>query len=66
MVAYKATFATFAKYMHKYPYSSHYSRESRYNAWKPVFLQLYIQLDHVIDPILNKVRKDDIRFVTGR
>ena len=35
------------------------------DTWQIMLLKLYIQLDHVIDLILDKIRKDDIRLVAG-
>ena len=31
-----------------------------------MFLQLYIQFNHVIDLIFNKIGEDHIRLITGR
>ena len=31
-----------------------------------MFLQLYIELDHIVDLILDKIRKDDIRLIAWR
>ena len=39
---------------------------SRNDARQIMLLQLYIQLDHVIDFILNKIRKNNIRLIAGR